>query len=100
MIRTVCMNFMLKKTLANGTAPIYLRITVNGERVEFTTKRYILPGRWSSDQQKMSGTTEEARIFNLYLKTLEQQVFEAHRQLLEAKQPVTAERLKDRLLGK
>ncbi|MDP9079590.1 MAG: Arm DNA-binding domain-containing protein [Bacteroidota bacterium] len=33
--------FQLKKTktLANGTAPIYLRITIDGSRVEFSTRR-------------------------------------------------------------
>lgn len=102
MIRTVCINFTLKKTktLANGTAPIYLRITVDGGRVEFTTRRYILPSRWNANTQKMTGTTEEARVFNTYLKTLEQQVFETHRLMMEAKLKLTAETLKDRLTGK
>jgi hypothetical protein len=48
----------------------------------------------------MTGTHEEARRFNLYLKTLEQQVYDAHRQLLEAKIPVTVKVLKDKLFGK
>ena len=102
MIRTVCINFTLKKTkiLANGTAPVYLRITVDGGRVEFTTRRYILPSRWNLGTQKMTGTTEEARVFNTYLKTLEQQVFETHRLMMEAKLKITAETLKDRLTGK
>lgn len=45
MISTFCLSFVLKKTkvLANGTAPICLRITIDGERIEFKTKRYILP---------------------------------------------------------
>lgn len=96
------MNFMLKKTkiLANGTAPIYLRITIAGERIEFTTKRYILPGRWNPNAQRMTGTTEEARIFNNYLKTLEQKVFEAHRQLMEKGEDINAEILKNKLLGR
>jgi hypothetical protein len=81
MIRTVCINFSLKKskTLNNGTAPVYLRLTVAGARVEFTTRRYIKPERWNPDTQKMTGTNEEARVFNHYLKTLEQKVFEEHR---------------------
>jgi len=56
------MNFMLKKskTLANGSAPISLRITVAGERIDFTTKRYILPARWNAATLRMTGTTEEA----------------------------------------
>ena len=102
MIRTVCINFSLKKskTLNNGTAPVYLRLTVAGERVEFTTRRYIKPDRWNPDTQKMTGTNEEARVFNHYLKTLEQKVFEEHRVMLDTKVSVTAENLRDRLLGK
>ncbi|QQL51196.1 site-specific integrase [Mucilaginibacter ginkgonis] len=101
MIRTVCINFTLKKTkiLKDGTAPIYLRLTVASERVEFTTRRYIRPERWNNAQQKMSGTTDEARVFNHYLKTLEQQVFEEHRQMLDNKQLITADALRNRLLG-
>jgi hypothetical protein len=51
MIRTVCINFSLKKSkiLNNGTAPVYLRLTVAGERVEFTTCRYIKPDRWNPE---------------------------------------------------
>ena len=47
----------------------------------------------------MKGTHEDARIFNHYLKTLEQQVYEAHRQLIESKLPITVQSLKDRLFG-
>lgn len=102
MIRTINLLFALKKAkiLANGTAPIYLRMTMEGERLEFTTKRYINPSRWNASAQKMAGTHEEARAFNQYLKTLEQQVYDAHRQLIEARQPVTVQSLKDKVLGK
>lgn len=102
MIRTVCINFSLKKskTLSNGTAPVYLRLTVGGERVEFTTRRYIKPERWNADTQRMSGTNDEAKVFNNYLKTLEQQVFETQRLMIEGNRDLTAEALKDRLLGK
>ncbi|WP_144914394.1 Arm DNA-binding domain-containing protein [Mucilaginibacter frigoritolerans] len=84
MISAFCLNFALKKTkiLANGTAPIYLRLTIEGDRIEFTTRRYVNPSRWNATTQKMTGTSEEARSFNLYLKTLGQQVYYAHRQRL------------------
>ncbi|WP_295801649.1 Arm DNA-binding domain-containing protein [Mucilaginibacter sp.] len=95
MISTICINFNLKKTktLANGTAPIYLRITIDGSRVEFSTKRYVTASRWNPKSQKMTGTTEEARIFNTYLKTLEQLVFATHQSMMEARLPITADRL-------
>ncbi len=102
MISTICINFNLKKTktLANETAPIYLRITIDGSRVEFSTKRYVTLSRWNPKSQKMTGTTEEARIFNTYLKTLEQLVFAAHQSMMETRLPITADTLKDRLFGK
>jgi hypothetical protein len=101
MIRTISINFCLKKskTLSNGTAPVYLRLTVAGERVEFTTRRYVKPERWNSNMQKMTGTTDEARVLNSYLKTLEQQVFEAQRLMMDGREMVTAEGLRNKLLG-
>ncbi len=102
MIRTICVNFQLKrnKLLTNGKAPIYLRITVLGERAEFTTKRYLPVSRWDAAAQKMTGTNQEARVFNNYLKTMEQQVYEIHRQMVEKKATITAEGIKDALMGK
>ena len=102
MISAFCLNFALKKTkiLANGTAPIYLRLTIEGHRIEFTTRRYLNPSRWNTAAQKMRGTNEEARTFNLYLKTFEQQVYDAHRQLIDGNFPVTIQSLKDKLFGK
>ena len=70
------------KTIANGTAPIYLRITIDGKLTEIAAKRYINPDKWSSQAQKVNGTSEEIRSLNAYLKTLEQQVYEAQHQLL------------------
>lgn len=44
--------FYLKrsKRLANGEAPIYLRITVNGKRAEFGIKRSVLPDSWKENK--------------------------------------------------
>jgi site-specific recombinase XerD len=102
MIRTICIGFALKKSkiLGNGTAPIYIRITVDGCRVEFTTRRYLNPEHWNAESQKMKGSSNEAKTFNQYLKTLEQQVYDAHRQMTDAKVTITAEALRDRVTGK
>jgi len=42
--------FYLKRSKLNkkGEAPIYMRITINGERSEASFKRSIDPGRWNS----------------------------------------------------
>lgn len=102
MNKTFNLLFFVKKskTIANGTAPIYLRITIDGKLTEIAAKRYIDPEKWNPKAQKVDGTTEEIRALNSYLKTLEQQVFEAQHQLLKDKLSVTTESLKNRLVGK
>jgi hypothetical protein len=50
------------KSLPNGTAPIYLRISIGDDRVELSTKKFILPGKWSTAAQKVVSTSEEAKL--------------------------------------
>lgn len=94
--------FYVKRSKINteGLAPIYLRITIDGARIEISSKRYVNPSQWSSNRQKLSGTSEDVRSVNTYLKTLEHEVYEVHRTMIEKKLPLTAVNLKNRLLGK
>ena len=88
------------KMSADGTAPIYLRLTVDGQRIEVSSKRHANPSKWNTSAQKLNGTGEYVRSVNEYLKTLEHQVYEVHRQMIEKKLPLTAANLKNMLLGK
>jgi site-specific recombinase XerD len=88
------------KMSADGTAPIYLRLTVDGQRIEVSSKRHANPSKWNTSAQKLNGTGEYVRSVNEYLKTLEHQVYEVHRQMIEKKLPLTAANLKNLLLGK
>jgi hypothetical protein len=94
--------FYLKKpkNYQNGDVPIYLRITVNGERAETTTNRQCKPDRWNSISGRFKGTKEEVKSFNAYLDNLQTQVYAAHGQLTEAGSIITAESLKNKLLGR
>jgi len=102
MNKTFSVLFYVKKAkaIANGTAPIYLRITIDGRQTEIAAKRYILPDKWNSQAQKVSGASEEVKSINAYLKTLEQEVYQAQHQMLKDKANITPESLKARLLGK
>jgi site-specific recombinase XerD len=88
------------KLSADGTAPIYLRITIDGKRIEISSKRQVIPSKWNTAAQKLTGTGDYTRSFNDYLKTLERQVYEAHQLMLEKKIQLTAANLKSILLGK
>ena len=101
MNKTFNLLFYVKKSkiLTNGTAPIYLRITIDGKQTEIAAKRYILPDKWNSIVQKVIGTNEETKALNAYLKTLEQEVYDAQHQMLKDKKLITVETLKAKLTG-
>jgi site-specific recombinase XerD len=89
-----------QKNYQSGTSPIYLRITVNGRRSEVTTGRECLHSRWNTQAGRANGTKEETRALNAYLDDLQKKIYEAHRQLTEADEMVTAEAIRDKFLGK
>ena len=58
----------------NGNLPIYVLLTINGERTEFSSKKFIDKAKWSPELAKMKGNTEEARSINSYLDSMEAHV--------------------------
>ncbi|MDP9075870.1 MAG: site-specific integrase [Bacteroidota bacterium] len=99
---TFSLLFYLKKpkNYENGPMPVYLRITVNGKRAETTSGRECLPAHWNNTTGRCRGTKEEVRSFNAYLDNLQTQVYEAHKILTESGATITAELIKNKLLGK
>ena len=88
------------KNYTSGPVPIYLRITISGKRAEVSTARECEPLRWNSSAGRATGTREAALSLNVYLDTLQQKVYEAHRQLLEQGKEATAKQVKAAYLGK
>ncbi|CAM3777181.1 site-specific integrase [Flavobacterium gelidilacus] len=101
MNKTFNLLFFIKKNKikSDGTAPIYLRITIDGVPKEISSKRSIHPIKWDNKLQKVSGTSFEVKSLNAYLKTLEQQVYEAHHEILKDKESATASTIKAKLQG-
>jgi site-specific recombinase XerD len=81
----------------NGKTPIYCRITVNGQRIEFSVKRSVAPKLW--DNGRVKGNSEESRTLREYLRQVEAKLFEHYRDLLADNELVTAEALKNAYLG-
>lgn len=44
---------------AFGTAPLYVRITVDGKMVYFSTKKSIDPSQWDQKAQRLKGNSIE-----------------------------------------
>ena len=93
--------FYLKRSriTGGGTVPVYLRITIGGQRIEISCKRYVNPARWNTNGQKLIGSSEDVRTLNAYLKTMEHEVYDAHRAMTERKLPLTAVTFKSFLTG-
>lgn len=89
-----------QKNYTSGDAPIYLRITVNGKRSEITTNRECNPEKWNCKSGRLIGTKEDIKSFNAFLDHVQSKVYDAHRYLSENEKLITAETLKDRLIGK
>lgn len=93
--------FYLKKSkyFKGKEADVYLRITVNGESCDVSTKRKCATDKWNKISGRMSGKNDEAKSFNTYLDTLQQKAFEAKRRLIELDKAITAQVIKSILSG-
>ena len=95
------LNYIKKqKNYQLGLVPIYLRITVDGQRTELTTSRECDPVKWNNKSGRAVGTKEDIKSFNAFLDNLQARVYEAHRYLSENDKLISAETLKNRMLGK
>ena len=94
--------FYAKKSKAknNSRVPIYLRITVNGKRAEFSTGKDVEISKWSSAQNRLKGSSEEARALNKYLDVLYSKILEIERNLILSRDYFDANDIKNILTGK
>ena len=99
--KTLGILFYLRKDKLSreGEAPIYLRITVDGQRSNLSTNRSIKPERWNDEADKVRGNTEEVKALNLYLTSFKSKVYEHHRLLMEKDKLITARTLRNTILG-
>ena len=99
---TFSISYYIRKSRArkNGKAPIYMRITIEGEVTEISTKRCIEPSRWNSNTSRVMGRSEDAKIINDYLSILHTRVLKAYNNLMLTTDVVTPKKLKDKVLGR
>ncbi|MGN6267025.1 MAG: site-specific integrase [Ginsengibacter sp.] len=79
---------------------VYMRITIDGDYCEISTKRKCAPDKWNTDAGRMIGKGDVVKSFNAYLDTLQQKVFEAKRKLIEIDKTINPENIKNLLLQK
>ena len=76
-----------------------IRITLNGNRVEFVGKHNVKPEIWNQKTNRAVGKSEYAKSINKYLDHVYIQLCDSMRDLEERGIEVTAENIKNNYLG-
>ena len=97
----ITLHFYAKSTKANsvGLFPIYVRLTVNGQRFEYSTKKFIQSSKWSNELSRMKGNSEEARSINNLLDFIKSRINDIQFELLKNNISLNIEEFKNRILG-
>ena len=98
---TINVLFYIKraKINSNGLVPVFIRITVEGKRIDKSTGKYVLPERWSTETSRLKGNSEESRSINNHLDLIRKEVFETEKNLLLKGVILNFENFKNEYLG-
>lgn len=88
------------KISALGKAPIYVRITIDGQLCQFSTKSDISVKLWDPKSNRAQGRTEEAANINSYLDFVKKNLIESYQTLYKYNDLVTPNAVRDKFLGK
>ena len=99
---TFSINFQLSPSKArkDGTIPLMVSITLNGQRASCMIGRKLHPNEWDSKRQKAKGNSPQAQTLNEYLRQVRNKIHDKENELLERGYMVTAELLRDAYLEK
>ena len=99
---TFSLLFYIRRDKLNkrGEAPIFMRLTINGERADASIKRFIEPHAWNSDKGKANEKCRGGKDLNLYLNAISANILQIQRDLELDKKEVSAQIILNRYLGK
>lgn len=94
--------FYIKKSKAdnNSKANIYLRITVNSKRSEFSIQRKVPIDKWHQSANRVRGFSKEAQEINQYIDLISNKINKIHQQFIEKNSSFSAVQIRDTYLGK
>jgi site-specific recombinase XerD len=87
------------KTTTDGLVPIYMRVTIDGQRFEVSVKRYVKAEQWSASAGRLKGNHEDAKQLNSLLDAFKVRAFDYQREILSECKPFTIETYRVKWLG-
>ena len=99
---TFSLLFYIRRTKLNkeGEAPIFMRITVNGQRADASTRRFLAPRLWNTAKGKAIEKGCGCKDLNLYLDAVSANVLRVQREMELEGAAVSAQSVLNRYLGK
>ncbi len=79
--------------------PIYMRVTIEGNRFEVATHRHVEPTQWSSSSGKLTGRSDSAVETNMALDLIKKKVYEYKEQLYIENRDFTVNSLREKWYG-
>ncbi|WP_373055938.1 site-specific integrase [Zunongwangia sp. H14] len=92
-------HLLAKKKNKRGLAPIYLRLTVDRKRTEYSISRRIQPEYWSTKLQKVMGNNPNEKEINTHINNLRHKLNKIHQVLSDNDQLITADVMIGELKG-
>ncbi len=92
--------FFLKKGKRTNEKllPVYVRITTNGQRAEWSVQRCCDPNKWNRQAGRSTGTKEECKTLNAYLDAVQGQILIVQKEYTIRNEIVTAEQVRAAIL--
>ena len=96
---SICFYVKKDKQKANGTYPLFVRITVDGVASRFNTKLDVSPDIWDAKAGKAAGRSAEAGRINRMLSDINASLNTIYHEMQRRDNYVTAEKVKNEFLG-
>jgi len=92
--------FFLKKGRNRNekSLPIYVRLTVSGERVEWTCQRNCDPAKWNQQTGRSIGNKDETKSLNQQLDAILSNIFQVQKEYTLRNEPITAAQVRAKIL--
>lgn len=94
---TFVLAFILKKSksLKNGESPLYMRLTIAGERSECSLYRSVDSKLWDKQKGKLKGNTPSAIETNSFIENVRNQIYQCYLSIEKKGERVTALKVKN-----
>lgn len=91
--------FLRRNVLKTGESPVFMRITVNGQRAENNIQKSILPSLWDQPKERAKGTSRTALDLNRFIEEARIKVHQIVSELQQNNEQVNALIVQQRFYG-